>query len=44
MQGGEVPMPTPAPVVEVTAPTPEPVIEAPKPTLAVQQPLFQMKQ
>ncbi|MEC7112084.1 MAG: phosphopantetheine-binding protein, partial [Candidatus Thermoplasmatota archaeon] len=36
MQGGEVPMPTPAPVVEVTAPTPEPVIEAPKTTLAVQ--------
>ena len=36
MQGGEVPMPTPAPVVEVTAPTPEPVIETPKPASAVQ--------
>ena len=36
MQGGEVPMPTPAPVVEVIAPTPEPVIETPKPASAVQ--------
>ena len=36
MQGGEVSMPTPAPVVEATAPTPEPVVEAPKPAAAVE--------
>ena len=32
MQGGEISMPTPAPVVEATAPTTEPVVEAPKTT------------
>ena len=32
MQGGEISIPTPAPVVEATAPTTEPVVEAPKTT------------
>jgi len=36
MQGGEVPMPTLAPVVDATEPKPEPDVEAPKPAAAVE--------